>query len=160
MSLPAISGATSDPVPAPPSSRRGVVVYDGQCPFCRSQIERIRRRDDLDSFEYVPRQDDGVARRFPRLLEGDFDTGMRLVLPDGRILVGADAVHGIARRLRGVRWIAWLYRVPVLHFMCRAVYAWVARNRMRLAPKCDAGCAVPASASASAPETRTERSGA
>ena len=76
-----------------------VVVYDGECPFCQRQIARIRRRDSLGRFEYVPRQSAGLTERFPALAEGDFDTGMRLIKPDGSIYVGADSVYHIARQL-------------------------------------------------------------
>ena len=120
-------------------SERPVVVYDGQCPFCLKQVEKMRRRDDRGAFEYVPRQDEGLEARFPKLAEGDFNTGMRLVVPEGPIHVGADAVYHIARELRGWRLWAWLYRVPGLGLLCRVAYAWVAKNRQRLAQSCEDG---------------------
>ena len=113
-----------------------VVVYDGECPFCLKQVEKMKRRDTAGAFEFVPRQADGLELRFPRLEEGNFDSGMRLVHTDGTISVGADAVYHIARRLDRWKYLAWLYRVPILKSLCRAVYAWVAANRYRLAKKC------------------------
>jgi predicted DCC family thiol-disulfide oxidoreductase YuxK len=77
---------------------RPVVVYDGACAFCLRQVERIRRRDRAGVFEFVPRQTAGLEQRFPKLAEGDFNTGMRLVHRDGSVSVGADAVYEIARR--------------------------------------------------------------
>ncbi|MBI1373506.1 MAG: DUF393 domain-containing protein [Phycisphaera sp.] len=118
---------------------RPVIVFDGDCPFCRQQIAKIRRMDRHDVFEYVPRQAEGLEQRFPKLAEGDFNTGMRLVHVDGTIDIGADAVYGIARRVGWWRWFAWLYRVPVLKQICRAGYAWIARNRQRLGKTCDNG---------------------
>lgn len=114
-------------------------MYDGQCPFCLRQVERIKLRDCNGVFEYVPRQTDDLERRFPMLAEGDFNSGMRLVHGDGSVSVGADAVYEIARRLPVWRAGAWLYRVPGLRAIFRALYAWVARNRYRLAPKCEDG---------------------
>jgi predicted DCC family thiol-disulfide oxidoreductase YuxK len=120
---------------------RPVVVYDGDCPFCRKQIESIRRRDVDDVFEYLPRQTEGIESRFPRLAEGDFDAGMRLIHGDDSLSVGADAVYQIARRVRGWKRLAWLYRVPLLHGLLRAAYGWVARNRQRLPGGCtDESC--------------------
>lgn len=123
------------------SDRSGefVVVYDGQCAFCRKQVERIRCRDTQDIFEYLPRQAEGIEQRFPELIGGDFDSGMRLVHPDRSISVGADAVYEIARRVSGWKRLAWLYRVPVLNSICRVGYAWIARNRHKLAGKCEDG---------------------
>lgn len=124
---------------APEFGSRSIIVYDGDCPFCRKQIARIRRWDRAESFEYVPRRTPGLEERFPKLAEGDFNTGMRLVAPDGCIHVGADAVYQIAARLPFWRRLAWLYRIPGLHRLARAVYAWIAAHRMSLAASCDDG---------------------
>ena len=130
----------SAPVTRQPEAKgdpdRPVVVYDGKCPFCLKQVERMKRRDSSGAFEYTQRQADGLELRFPRLAEGKFDTGMRLVHSDGAISVGADAVYHIARRLDRWRLLAWLYRIPLLKSLCRVAYAWVAANRYRLAKKC------------------------
>ncbi len=115
------------------------VVYDGECPFCQRQIARIRRRDSLGRFEYVPRQTAGLTERFPALAEGDFDTGMRLIRPDGRVYVGADSVYKISRRLPAWLWFAWLYRIPGIHALARSAYAWVAAHRQSLSGNRDDG---------------------
>ena len=112
-----------------------VVVYDGECPFCQKQVAKMRSRDPGNYFEYAPRQTPGIEERFPTLAQGDFNTGMRLVRQDGSVAVGADAVYEIARELRGWRLGAWLYRVPILRQVFRGIYAWIARNRYRLAQK-------------------------
>lgn len=121
------------------SQPRCVVVYDGECPFCRKQIARIRRWDRAEQLEYVPRRSPGLEERFPKLAEGDFNTGMRFVAPDGLIHVGADAVYQIAARLPFWRRLAWLYRVPGLHRLARAAYAWIAAHRMSLGSSCEEG---------------------
>lgn len=120
-----------------------VVVYDGECPFCLAQIARIQRKDRRRLFEYVARQAPGLTDRFPALAQGDFNTGMRLVMPSGAIHVGADAVYEIARRLPFWRRAAWLYRVPVLHAMLVWAYGWVAAHRGSLGHGCrDDACKV------------------
>jgi predicted DCC family thiol-disulfide oxidoreductase YuxK len=119
---------------------RPVIIFDGQCPFCQKQIARIRARDPRNIFEYTPRQTPGLDQRFPILTQGDFNTGMRLIRPDGTIAVGADAVYEIARQLPAYRAAAWLYRVPVLKQIFRGLYAWVAKNRYKLAEKSGQVC--------------------
>lgn len=118
-------------------SERPVVVYDGECPYCLKQVDRMQSRDSDRTFEYQPRQAAGLEERFPKLADGDFNSGMRLIHTDGSISVGADAVYEIARRLNGWKYLAWLYRVPVLGWICRTGYAWIARNRYRFAKKCE-----------------------
>ncbi len=90
-------------------------------------------------FEFVARQTDGLTQRFPKLVEGDFNTGMRLITPDGVVHVGADAAYQIVRRLRYWRRLAWLYHVPGIHQLTRAVYAWIAANRQSLSGDRDDG---------------------
>ncbi len=109
-----------------------VVVYDGECSFCRGQIERLKRRDRRSQFEYVPRQSPELDERFPRLADDDFNSGMRLITPGGEILVGADALYHIARRLPIWGNIAWIYRLPGLNTLARLAYRWIAANRQRL----------------------------
>lgn len=116
---------------------RPAVVYDGACGFCRRQVERIRRQDRHDQFEYLPRDAPELPRRFPQLEGMDFNKGMRLVDADGRVFVGADAAHAIARRLPFWRRIAWLYRVPGIHAAARGIYGWIAANRRRLGGRCE-----------------------
>jgi predicted DCC family thiol-disulfide oxidoreductase YuxK len=57
---------------------------------------------------------------------------MRLICGDDGVHVGADAVYEIARRLPVCRWVAWIYRVPILHAVLPSAYGWVAANRGRL----------------------------
>lgn len=127
----------AQPVPARP-----IVVYDGACPYCRRQVNKMKRRDVDDVFDYVPRQTEGLEQRFPKLATGDFDTGLRLIEPGGAIHVAGDAIYHIARRLRGWRNWAWLYRIPGLKQLFRVIYAWIARNRQRLGPCTDDRCDV------------------
>lgn len=133
----------STPRATRPSSA-GTIVYDGECAFCLRQVERVRAKDIHGLFECVPQQAPGLFDRFPALAEADLDSGMRLIQPDGQIHVGPDAVYEIARRLPSWRRLAWLYRLPLLHRVFVAGYAWIAANRYRLAGKCREGrCALP-----------------
>ena len=120
---------------------RPVVVYDGECRFCRWSVARIQRLDRAGQFEYLPRQAPGAEDRFPLLKQSDFNTGLRLLQHDPEIVhVGADGVYQIYRRLQPLHRVAWLYRVPVLTWLYRVPvltwlfrlgYAIIARNRHR-----------------------------
>ncbi len=100
--------------------------------------------DRSGSFEFVARQTEGLTERFPKLADGDFNTGMRLITPDDAIHVGADAAYQIARRLRYWRRIDWLYHVPGIHWLTRACYAWIAAHGQSLSGKCDNNTCKPA----------------
>jgi predicted DCC family thiol-disulfide oxidoreductase YuxK len=111
---------------------RPVIVYDGDCAFCRAQVARIRAWDRAGRFETVPRRTPGIDDRFPILREADFNAGMRVVIGTGEAYVGTDAVHAIMSRLPRWRLVAWLYHVPGVRGVARVLYAWIARNRARL----------------------------
>jgi len=64
---------------------------------------------------------------------------MQLVLADGRVLSGADAVPEILLRIRGWGWLARLFALPGARFLARRLYAWIARNRMRLKCRVSSG---------------------
>jgi predicted DCC family thiol-disulfide oxidoreductase YuxK len=92
---------------------------------------RIRRFAREGQFEYLPRQQPGLDERFPVLKESDFNTGLRLIHPNGTVHVGADGVYEIYRRLAPFHLVAWVYRLPLLTWVFRLGYSLIARNRHR-----------------------------
>lgn len=125
------------------SGKQVVIVYDGACRFCTSQVHWIQQRDRDGVFEFVSSGASGLLERFPQLRDHDLNSGLRAILPDGRTAIGADGVYEIALRLRGWRRMAWLYRVPGLGPLWRRVYASIAARRYQLAGRCDESCPVP-----------------
>jgi predicted DCC family thiol-disulfide oxidoreductase YuxK len=119
---------------------KSVVVYDGECAFCRRAIEAIRVRDRNEQFVYLPRQTSGIEERYPELKLEDFNTGMRLFDSDGRMYIGADAIYEITSKLPYFHWFAWVYRLPLLKNMIRRVYSWIAANRLQLSRYCSSEC--------------------
>lgn len=122
---------------------KAVIIYDGDCPFCISQIKRIQNLDPNNLFEYMARQQAEAEERFPILKSVDFNQGMRLITSDGHTFSGADAVYQIARRLPLTRFIAWVYCIPGIKQIAQLIYAWIAFNRQRLGKTCqDSLCKV------------------
>jgi predicted DCC family thiol-disulfide oxidoreductase YuxK len=66
-------------------------------------------------------------------------TAMQLVLPEGRVVAGADAVPELLRRIRGLGWLATVFALPGVRPLARHVYAWIARNRMRISCRLKGG---------------------
>ncbi len=52
--------------------------------------------------------------RFPAITEAACRACMHLVLPDGRIVTGADAAPELRRRITGWRWLARVLPTPVM----------------------------------------------
>lgn len=129
---------------------RYYVIYDQSCAFCRRSVDRISRLDHAHRFSFVPSQAPDLLQRFPVLSDQDLSAGLRVVVPDGRALAGADAVFQIARRLTRTAWFAWIYRVPGVRWLARRVYSWVAARRHSVAADCDAACRTVESSASSA----------
>jgi predicted DCC family thiol-disulfide oxidoreductase YuxK len=109
-----------------------VVIYDGACGLCQGSVGWVSRRARAGAFEFLPCQSAERRARYPTLAEATCLEAIQLVLPDGRILGGADALPEILRRLRGWRWAAALFRVPGARLLAPIAYRWIARNRYRI----------------------------
>lgn len=106
---------------------RPVLVYDGDCGFCRLWIERWRQSTG-ERVEYLP--SDQAAARLPAMKDAPLAEAVHLVEPDGRVTRGAEAVFrslaaGGASRL----WLRLYESLPPFRAASEAVYAFVAAHR-------------------------------
>ena len=109
------------------------LIYDGECAMCRaSALWIMRRAMDAGTLEILPCRSAPRRQRFPQVTDAQCMTAMQLVLPDGRVLAGADAMPELLRRIPRWRWLASLFTLPGMRPLGRVVYAWIARNRMRV----------------------------
>jgi predicted DCC family thiol-disulfide oxidoreductase YuxK len=110
------------------SSSAPTLIYDGECGLCRRAVERLRSWDHEHRLHYVPFQDEEAVKRFGIGLPA-LAAAMHLVLPDGRVFSGADAVPELGRQLPGKRWWAWGFAVPGVRPLARRVYRRIAQRR-------------------------------
>ena len=107
-----------------------LLIYDGDCRFCRIWVDYWRRLTG-DMVSYAPYQQ--VADLFPQIPVQEFERAVQLMLPDGQVFSGADAV---VRVLAVVSRHSWLLRVylgfPGLPILCQWVYRSVVANRSLL----------------------------
>ena len=115
------------------TAARAVLVYDDECPMCRaSALWLMRLARSGGQVEILPCRSPVRVARFPQISEAACLTAMQMILPDGRVLAGADAVPELLRRIHGLGWLAALFALPGMRPLSRRVYGWVARNRMRI----------------------------
>ncbi len=113
-----------------------VVIYDGECNFCRSQVAKLRRLDCCGNrLSFLSLHDPRVAERYPDLSHDELMEQMYVVDRSDRRHGGADAVRYLSRRLP-LLWIA----APILHIpgtarLWRWMYKQVAKRRYKLAGK-------------------------
>jgi predicted DCC family thiol-disulfide oxidoreductase YuxK len=106
-----------------------VLLYDGDCGFCRRQVERLRTRVG-DAVAFQPFQSATDRAGIP---ESNLSRAVHLIDADGRVSSGAEAVfRTLAAGKRNSLWL-WMYRrVPGFAPIAELGYRWVARHRGRL----------------------------
>ncbi|MGH7277781.1 MAG: thiol-disulfide oxidoreductase DCC family protein [Candidatus Rokuibacteriota bacterium] len=110
-----------------------VLIYDGECAMCRaSALWLMRLALAGGALEILPCRSPVRLARYPQISEAACLRAMQLVLPDDRVLAGADAVPELLVRIRGLGWLARVFALPGVRPLARRVYAWIARNRMRI----------------------------
>ena len=110
-------------------TKKPVIIYDGECSLCRGSKDWIARRALPESLEFITCQSNERERRYPHLLLRDCMSAVHIVLPDGRVFAGADAIPHVLSFLKGWRWVAKCLLIFPFTFFARHVYGWIARNR-------------------------------
>jgi lipase maturation factor 1 len=111
----------SNPPPKP------LMIWDGECHFCRRWIERWREIT-AGEVEYVTYQE--AANRFPEIPIEQFKRAVAFIEPDGKAFFSADAVYRSLHYRSSRRWLAWSYdRVPGFAAVSELAYKFIARHR-------------------------------
>jgi predicted DCC family thiol-disulfide oxidoreductase YuxK len=104
-----------------------LLVYDGDCSFCRLWIARWQSYTG-DRVEYAPFQE--VAARFPQIPREDFARSLQLVMPGGAIYSAAHAVFRTLAYAPGQSGMLWAYRhLPGVASLSEWAYRVVAHHR-------------------------------
>lgn len=113
-------------------TRPYTIVYDGFCKVCTRLAGKLQRWDRNKQMEIVSSQTPGLHARFPWIPEKAYSDSLQFIGPGGRTLQAAEAVEAILRLLPRGKWIAWIFKLPLVHGIADRVYRWIARNRYRL----------------------------
>jgi predicted DCC family thiol-disulfide oxidoreductase YuxK len=124
---------------------RSVILFDGQCPFCRRSVALLKRLDWLGRFDYHDGRDGaGIPAHTAALDVERLTQEMHVLTPDRtRVLAGFRAVRWIAGRVP-LLWPVWpLLFLPGMTRLGQKLYLWVARHRFHLVPCHDGVCTIP-----------------
>ncbi len=102
-----------------------VLVFDGNCGFCRLWIERWRHATG-DKVSYEPYQ--AAAARHPEVSREDFIQAIHLFEP-GRTSRAAEAALRALAYAPGLSWLPRLYAVPGVALVSETVYRFIAARR-------------------------------
>lgn len=108
-----------------------ILLYDGHCKFCTAQAQNLKKiagwRVQMESF-----QDAAVLARYPGLTHKECMKEIKLALPDGRIFGGAHAVFYALSLNPALRFLRWIYGIPVLKQLFDLGYSAVAAIRYQI----------------------------
>ncbi len=104
-------------------SRKPLLVYDNACDFCRYWIAQWQHFTG-DRIDYAPSQE--VATQFPEIPLSAFENSVQLILQNGTVLSGAEAV---LRALNNGSFLWCYYRLPGFASLAEAIYNFIAQHR-------------------------------
>jgi predicted DCC family thiol-disulfide oxidoreductase YuxK len=106
---------------------RPLLLFDGDCGFCRFWVRRWQSKT-RGRVDFAPAQQE--AARFPQVTEQDWKRAVQLVMPDGTVHAGAEAVFTALAQAPRHGWMLAAYRrVPGVRPASEAFYRLVAGHR-------------------------------
>ncbi|MFT7562076.1 MAG: putative DCC family thiol-disulfide oxidoreductase YuxK [Flavobacteriales bacterium] len=112
-----------------------IVIYDGECPFCKSYCTRIRIQDAVGQVTLLNAREPSALKDEVTSLGLDIDRGM-IVKVNEQVYYGADAInilsllssrYGVFNRIN-----YWIFRSKIVSFIlypflrdCRNLALWV-----------------------------------
>src|SRR5205809_1238630 len=109
----------------PPS--KPLMIWDGECHFCRRWIERWREIT-AGEVEYAPYQE--IAERFSEIPREQFQRSVVYIDKTGQVFVAAEAVYRSLRCRPSKKWLWWGYqRIPGFAAISEFGYRLIARHR-------------------------------
>ncbi len=114
---------------AAPAFHQLLIVYDGDCYFCRRYVRLLRLQEAVGPVELLSaRSDDARVRRF--IEQGiDLDAGM-LVVTATALHAGAEAMHWLAQHTPAHSVPERLHRAVFgRRWLAQALYPWLRRGR-------------------------------
>ena len=107
-----------------------VMVFDGDCGFCKLWIRRWRQMT-RDEVGYVPARDPGIQAQFPEIPRERFDVAVHLIETDGQVYAGAEAVVRAMAHAEAHGWPLRAYQLsPALAKAMELGYRVVANHRV------------------------------
>jgi predicted DCC family thiol-disulfide oxidoreductase YuxK len=131
---------SADALPTP-EQRPGadVVIYDGHCRICTSQIRKLAWWDCQGKLSYLSLHDPAVQERYPDLTHDMLMEQMYVVDRHGNRYGGAASIRYLSRRLRRLWWLAPLLHVPGSLPLWNWMYRQIANRRYKFGKLEDCG---------------------
>ena len=107
------------------------LLYDGECPFCRREVEWLQRRDQHGRLVVEDISDPDFHSENYGLSQKEVMGVLHVISPDGRIVRRVEAIRE-AYRVVGLGWLVAPLSWPVVGWLADRAYGVFARNRVVL----------------------------
>jgi predicted DCC family thiol-disulfide oxidoreductase YuxK len=123
--------------------QKSVLIYDGDCGFCRKWMRWFKAHDAAGHMEYLARQAPEREARYPQLNDAKYQGALQLILPSGEIHSGEMATSTALQYISGIHWhlLGKFITLPGIRFFAHIGYKIIAKNRHRFACK-DGSCKI------------------
>ena len=123
-----------------------VVIFDGQCRFCTSQVRTLQRLDFAKRLSFISRHDPHIRQWYPDLTYDQLMEQIYVMPPESHGAGTKEPARDAAGKphyagAEGFRYIAWrlpilwpfalLLSIPFSMPLWKALYAFIARQRYR-----------------------------
>jgi predicted DCC family thiol-disulfide oxidoreductase YuxK len=134
-----------------PQGKRYKLLYDGECPFCRTEVAMLKRLDRHNNLDMEDITAVGYDPGRYGLTRGEVMGVLHGILPDGRVVRRVEAIRQAYKTI-GLGWLVAPTGLPGVGWALDRMYNVFARNRGRLGTlfgrSCESGkCAIKPSAS-------------
>lgn len=118
-----------------------IVIFDGNCNFCRAQVARLKKWDGQNRLSYLSLHDPRIAEEFPDLTHDQLMEQMYVIeRKSKRAHGGAKALRYLSRKLPKL-WAACPFlHIPLTLPLWQWIYNQVAKRRYRIAGKNESDC--------------------
>ena len=129
-------------LPSPTNRQNATtVIFDGECRFCRGQVERLNRWDKRGQLAFISLHDEFVRERWPELSHDQLMKEMHVVDPAGTKYAGANSFRYLTRLIPLLWPLAPLMHIPFSLPIWSFFYRQIATQRYRWGrvPPCENG---------------------
>jgi predicted DCC family thiol-disulfide oxidoreductase YuxK len=116
------------------------LLYDGDCPFCRHEVDWLKRRNRNLGLTFEDIADPQFDPAKYGLTREQVNAQLHGIRPDGRVLRGMRAVRAAYREI-GLGWLVAPTAIPGIRQIADRFYAAFARNRISLGRRIGGRCA-------------------
>jgi predicted DCC family thiol-disulfide oxidoreductase YuxK len=107
------------------------VFYDGFCPLCLAEMNKLKSLDKQATLSFVDIQSPLFADDYPHLSWSALNARIHAQLPDGSLISGLDVTY-LAWKLVGKGWVYAPTRWPIIRWFADKAYLLFARHRYTL----------------------------